>query len=56
MQKIDIHKLADEAKFNRFHASVLFWGVLILILDGYDLAVVGAAMPAIMKPTAAFGI
>lgn len=49
MQKIDIHKLADEAKFNRFHASVLFWGVLILILDGYDLAVVGAAMPAIMK-------
>ena len=28
---------------------VLFWGVLILILDGYDLAVVGAALPSIMK-------
>ena len=49
MKLIDVHKLADEAKFNRFHGMVLFWGVLILILDGYDLAVVGAAMPSIMK-------
>ena len=47
--RIDVHKLADEAQFNRFHALVLFWGVLILVLDGYDLAVVGAAMPSIMK-------
>ncbi len=49
MRHIDVHKLADESKFNRFHAVVLFWGVLILILDGYDLAVVGAALPSIMK-------
>ena len=49
MHRIDVHKLADESKFNRFHALVLFWGVLILILDGYDLAVVGAALPSIMK-------
>lgn len=49
MQKIDVHKLADESTFNRFHGLVLFWGVLILVLDGYDLAVVGAALPAIMK-------
>lgn len=49
MHRIDVHKLADESKFNRFHAVVLFWGVLILILDGYDLAVVGAALPSIMK-------
>ncbi len=27
----------------------LFWGVLILVLDGYELAVVGAALPSIMK-------
>lgn len=49
MHRIDVHKLADESKFNSFHATVLFWGVLILILDGYDLAVVGAALPSIMK-------
>ena len=49
MHRIDVRKLADESKFNRFHALVLFWGVLILIIDGYDLAVVGAALPSIMK-------
>ena len=49
MHRIDVHKLADEARFNRFHLSVLLWCFLILILDGYDLAVVGAALPAIMK-------
>ncbi|UIF87555.1 MFS transporter [Cupriavidus sp. UYPR2.512] len=49
MQQIDIHKLADAARFNRFHALVLFWCALIIIFDGYDLAVVGIALPSIMK-------
>jgi AAHS family benzoate transporter-like MFS transporter len=49
MHKIDIHKLADQAKSNRFHLLILFWCFLILVLDGYDLAVVGAALPSIMK-------
>ncbi|NDZ18951.1 MFS transporter [Variovorax sp. WS11] len=49
MKRIDVHRLADEARFNGFHTRVLFWGLLILIFDGYDLAVVGAALPSIMK-------
>lgn len=49
MQHINVQRLVDESRFNRFHGSVLFWGVLILVLDGYDLAVVGAALPSIMK-------
>lgn len=49
MRKIDIHKLADEARFNPFHALVLCWCALIIIFDGYDLAVVGIALPSIMK-------
>jgi MFS transporter, AAHS family, benzoate transport protein len=49
MNRIDVHKLADEARFNGFHARVLLWGLVILIFDGYDLAVVGAALPSIMK-------
>jgi AAHS family benzoate transporter-like MFS transporter len=49
MQQIDVIKLAAESTFNRFHGRVLLWGVIILILDGYDLAVVGAALPSIMK-------
>ncbi|MYM35257.1 MFS transporter [Duganella sp. FT94W] len=49
MQHIDIHKLADNARFNRFHATVLAWCAIIIICDGYDLAVAGIALPAIMK-------
>jgi AAHS family benzoate transporter-like MFS transporter len=49
MHRIDVHKLADEAKFNSFHWSVLIWCFVILVLDGYDLAVAGTALPSIMK-------
>jgi AAHS family benzoate transporter-like MFS transporter len=48
MHKIDIHKLADEAKLNGFHYMVIGWVILILVLDGYDIAITGAALPAIM--------
>jgi len=49
MRHIDVHKVADEARFNRFHGMVLFWCALIIIFDGYDLAVAGIALPSIMK-------
>jgi AAHS family benzoate transporter-like MFS transporter len=49
MRQIDVHKLADEARFNAFHGLVLFWCALIIIFDGYDLAVSGIALPSIMK-------
>jgi len=49
MYQINMQKLADEASFNRFHAKVLLWCLLILVIDGYDIAVVGIALPAIMK-------
>lgn len=49
MSRLDVHELADRSQFNRFHAMILAWGVVILVLDGYDLAVVGAALPSIMS-------
>ena len=49
MRQIDVHKLSDEAKFNGFHGKVLMWCALIIIFDGYDLAVAGIALPSIMK-------
>ena len=49
MAKIDVHEIADHAKFNGFHGMVLFWCALIIIFDGYDLAVAGIALPSIMK-------
>ena len=49
MKHIDLHKLADQAKFNGFHRGVLLWCALIIIFDGYDLAVAGIALPSIMR-------
>lgn len=49
MPQIDVHKLSDHARFNGFHGTVLFWCALIIIFDGYDLAVAGIALPSIMK-------
>ncbi len=47
--EVDVQKIAQNARFSRFHGLILFWCALILVLDGYDLAVVGAALPSIMK-------
>ena len=52
MRQIDVHKLADEARFNPFHGRVLLWCALIIVFDGYDLAVAGIALPSIMKEMA----
>ena len=49
MPQIDVHALSDRARFNGFHGTVLFWCALIIIFDGYDLAVAGIALPSIMK-------
>lgn len=49
MCQIDMQNLADDARFNRFHAKVLLWCLLILIIDGYDIAVAGIALPSIMQ-------
>lgn len=49
MRNINIQKMIDESKFNGFHRSILLWCFIILVLDGYDLGVVGAALPLIMK-------
>ncbi len=49
MNQIDVHSLAGQARFNGLHRLVLFWCVKMLIVDGYDLAIVGTALPSIMK-------
>ncbi|QYY33162.1 MFS transporter [Cupriavidus pinatubonensis] len=48
-RNIDLLKIADDAKFNSFHVSILAWCALVIIFDGYDLAVSGIALPSIMK-------
>jgi AAHS family benzoate transporter-like MFS transporter len=49
MNNIDVSKLIDQARFNRFHWMVLFWCALIIIFDGYDLVIYGVVLPMLMK-------
>ncbi|MDF3835881.1 MFS transporter [Cupriavidus basilensis] len=49
MREIDLHSLADDARLGALHYVVLFWCALIIVCDGYDLAVAGIALPSIMK-------
>lgn len=49
MGRIDVHELVDRARFNSFHAKILSWCLLVIIIDGYDLVVAGVALPSIMK-------
>ncbi|MCA8057417.1 MULTISPECIES: MFS transporter [Burkholderia cepacia complex] len=49
MNKIDLNSLVDNARLNRFHYGNLFWCALVIIFDGYDLAVAGVALPSIMQ-------
>lgn len=49
MNSINLARLIDESKFNRFHASIVFWCAFIMIFDGYDLVVYGSVLPVLMK-------
>ncbi|MDH4554111.1 aromatic acid/H+ symport family MFS transporter [Pseudomonas sp. BN417] len=49
MRAIDVSALLDGARFNTFHARVLFWCALIIIFDGYDLVIYGVVLPALMQ-------
>ncbi|MBP0625275.1 MFS transporter [Cupriavidus consociatus] len=49
MQQIDIQRMASEARLGSFQYGVLIWCALIIIFDGYDLAVAGIALPSIIK-------
>ncbi|MEB2623708.1 MFS transporter, partial [Pseudomonas sp. YuFO8] len=48
MRTIDVSALIDGARFNSFHARVLFWCALIIIFDGYDLVIYGVVLPSLM--------
>ncbi|MCM3653409.1 MFS transporter [Metabacillus litoralis] len=49
MNSINLSRIIDESKFNRFHASVVFWCAFIMIFDGYDLVVYGSVLPVLMQ-------
>lgn len=49
MNKIDVSSFIDNQKFNRFHLSLLLSCIFIIVVDGYDMFMLGAIMPALME-------
>ena len=49
MGKLDVREVAATTKIRRFHISIFAMCSLVIIFDGYDLAVTGTALPAIMN-------
>lgn len=48
-EQVRIDDFIDHAKFTPFHWTVLLWCLLIIIFDGYDLAIYGVALPLLME-------
>lgn len=49
MQETNAEQVIEEAKFNKFHGVLLFWGIMLMVFDGYDLTVYGAVVPTLME-------
>ena len=49
LQAINVNNIIDKAKFNTFHFKVVAWSLLIILFDGYDLAINGVVLPLLMQ-------
>jgi MFS transporter, AAHS family, benzoate transport protein len=49
MRSINISRIVDESKFNRFHALVLTLCAFIIICDGFDLVIYGSVVSVLME-------
>lgn len=44
---IDVDSYLDRLKFGRFHIQVLILGVIIMLVDGYEVGVIGLVLPVL---------
>ena len=49
MRSINISRIVDESKFNRFHGLVLALCAFIIICDGFDLVIYGSVVSVLME-------
>ena len=46
---VNVNDIIDHAKFKPFHFNVVAWCLLIILFDGYDLAINGVVLPLLMQ-------
>lgn len=49
MAKLNITEIINASKFNRFHLNLLILGFIIILFDGYDIAVYGTLAPLLIE-------
>ncbi len=49
MKTLDVNEVIDNARFTRFHWTVMWLCATLLIFDGYDLFIYGAVLPTLMQ-------
>ena len=49
MNTVNVNEVIDKAKFTPFHFKVVFWCLIIILFDGYDLAINGVTLPLLMQ-------
>lgn len=47
-KKLNVSAFIQESRFNHFHLRLLLIGFLLVLFDGYDVAVYGSIVPALM--------
>src|SRR5699024_5713603 len=45
---INAEQFINKTKFNKFHAMLLFWGIVLMVFDGFELVIYGAVAPSVM--------
>ena len=46
---MNVNDVVDQAKFSKSHLSIMLWCLILILFDGYDLAINGVALPLLMK-------
>jgi MFS transporter, AAHS family, benzoate transport protein len=49
MASINIGKIIDGSKFNRFHMTIFILFIAIISFDGFDMVIYGATLPVLMN-------
>src|SRR5690242_8556218 len=46
---VQVSRLLDQRGLSSFHYSLIFWSVLLSLIDGYDIAAIAFAAPHLMR-------
>jgi len=49
MTSLSVKNFLEASKFNRFHITLLLWGLFTISFEGYDLVVFGSVVPSLTK-------